>query len=115
MFSFQCSVSERAKRVRMGTERAGAPSWPFAISALDSPSALTYSPAAMFYRFGLAALFAVLVAAPLRGAEPALAPREGVLLLKNGHVMQGSITKAGDYFVLTLGKTGEVRLPVVDV
>ena len=87
----------------------------FEVSALDSLSAPTYSPAAMFYRFGLAALFAVLVAAPLRGAEPALAPREGVLLLKNGHVMQGSITKAGDYFVLTLGKTGEVRLPASDV
>ncbi|MGI8980713.1 MAG: hypothetical protein ACR2FY_15915 [Pirellulaceae bacterium] len=69
----------------------------------------------MFYRFGLAALLAVMVAAPLRGAEPALAPRDGVLLLKNGHVMQGSITKAGDYFVLTLGKTGEVRLPAADV
>lgn len=76
----------------------------------------------MFYRFGLAALLAVMVAAPLRGADsplreagPALAPRDGVLLLKNGHVMQGSITKAGDYFVLTLGKTGEVRLPAADV
>ncbi|MBC7853384.1 MAG: hypothetical protein IAF94_08115, partial [Pirellulaceae bacterium] len=69
----------------------------------------------MFYRSGLAALLAVMVAAPLCGAEPALAPREGVLLLKNGHVMQGNITKAGDYFVLTLGKTGEVRLPAADV
>ncbi len=76
----------------------------------------------MFYRFGLAALIAVLVAVPLRGDDspllgdgPALAPREGVLLLKNGHVMQGSITKAGDYFVLTLGKSGEVRLPAADV
>ena len=69
----------------------------------------------MFYRFGLAALFALVVAAPLCAGEPALAPREGVLLLKNGHVMQGSITKAGDYFVLTLGKTGEVRLPAADV
>lgn len=94
---------------------AAAPSRPFAISALDSPAALTYSPAAMFYQFGPAALFALVVAAPLCAGEPALAPREGVLLLKNGHVMQGSITKAGDYFVLTLGKTGEVRLPVADV
>lgn len=87
----------------------------FEDSALDPLSVPAYSPAAMFYRSGLAALLAVLVAAPLRGAEPALAPREGVLLLKNGHVMQGSITKAGDYFVLTLGKTGEVRLPAADV
>ena len=101
----------------------------FEFSALDPLSALAYSPAAMFYRIGLAALFAVVLAAPLygadtplrgtesplRGAGPALAPREGVLLLKNGHVMPGSITKAGDYFVLTLGKTGEVRLPAADV
>src|SRR5678815_663763 len=94
---------------------AVAPPRGVAITALDSLSAPAYSPAAMFYRFGLAALFAVLSAAPLCGDEPSLAPREGVLLLKNRHVMQGGITKAGDFFVLTLGKTGEVRLPAADV
>jgi hypothetical protein len=70
----------------------------------------------MFYQMGAFALFlAVLVVSPLCGDEPALAPREGVLLLRNGHVMQGSITKAGDYFVITFGKTGEVRLPASEV
>ncbi|MCE9526112.1 MAG: hypothetical protein K8R36_08665 [Planctomycetales bacterium] len=70
----------------------------------------------MFYRLGAAALFlAVLVVSPLCGDESALAPREGVLLLRNGHVMQGSITKAGDYFVIMLGKTGEVRLPASEI
>jgi hypothetical protein len=94
----------------------------FESSALDSISPHSYSPTAMFYRIRAVALLAVMVVTSLcggvtslRGAEPALAPREGVLLLKNGHVMQGSITKAGDYFVLTLGKTGEVRLPAADV
>jgi len=69
----------------------------------------------MVYRIGAVPLLFVLLSAPLSGDEPALAPREGMLLLKNGHVMQGSITKAGDFFVLTLGKTGEVRLPAADV
>ena len=69
----------------------------------------------MVYRIGAVPLLSVLLCAPLFGDEPALAPREGVLLLKNGHVMQGGITKAGDYFVLTLGKTTEVRLPAADV
>lgn len=70
----------------------------------------------MFYRCGAIPLFlAVLFAAPLCGDESPLAPREGVLLLKNGHVMQGGITKAGDFFVLTIGKTGEIRLPAADV
>lgn len=70
----------------------------------------------MFYRCGALPLFlAVFFVAPLCGDEPSLAPREGVLLLKNGHVMQGGITKAGDFFVLTIGKTGEIRLPATDV
>jgi hypothetical protein len=84
-------------------------------SGLDPFAVPAYSPAAMFYRIGLTTLLAVVCAAPLCGDEPALAPREGVLLLKNGHVMQGGITKAGDFFVLTLGKTGEIRLPAADV
>ena len=91
--------------------------WPgFVFSALDSPIGTFYSPPAMFYPLRAVSLFiAVLAAAPLCGDEPVLAPREGVLLLKNGQVMQGNITKAGDYFVLTIGKTGEIRLPEADI
>lgn len=69
----------------------------------------------MAYRIGAVPLLLALFCAPVSGEGPALAPREGVLLLKNGHVMQGGVTKAGDYFVLTLGKTGEIRLPATDV
>ena len=69
----------------------------------------------MFSRCWAIALLIALVAAPLYGVEPSLAPREGALLLRNGHVMLGSITRAGDYYVLTIGKTGEIRLPVADV
>jgi len=38
--------------------------------------------------------------------------REGVLLLKNGPVMQGNITNAGN-FVLTNRKPGEILLPAL--
>lgn len=69
----------------------------------------------MFYRYGAIPLLAALLSSPLCGGEPTLAPREGVLLLRNGHVMRGGITRAGDFYVLTLGKTGEVRLPATDV
>jgi hypothetical protein len=43
-----------------------------------------------------------------------LGPREGVLLLKNGQVLSGRITPAGDHYLLTTGET-EIRLKAVDV
>jgi hypothetical protein len=46
---------------------------------------------------------------------PALTPQQGLLLLKNGNVIEGQITQAGDYYVVTLGASGEIRLPTKDV
>ncbi|MDX1944921.1 MAG: hypothetical protein SFU86_05895 [Pirellulaceae bacterium] len=57
-------------------------------------------------------LFALTAA---HGADPPLSPQAGVLVLRNGEVLAGEITRAGDYYVVTLGATGEVRLPAVDV
>ena len=49
------------------------------------------------------------------GAEPVLTPQQGILLLRNGQILQGEITRAGDYYVVTLGPTGEIKLPAADV
>jgi hypothetical protein len=38
-----------------------------------------------------------------------------MLLLRNGNVLQGEITQAGDFFIVILGKTSEIRVPAKDV
>src|SRR5262245_61362913 len=43
------------------------------------------------------------------------APQAGVLVLKNGQVITGKVTRAGDYYVATLGENAEIRQPVSDV
>ncbi len=64
---------------------------------------------------GIALLTIVALIAPLTGADPAgFAPDAGVLLLRNGHVIQGQVTKAGDFYVVTLGDSGELRIPAAD-
>jgi hypothetical protein len=47
--------------------------------------------------------------------ESALAPRNGVLVLRNGHVVKGRITRLGDRYVVAVGQSSEVRFPVGDV
>ncbi len=47
--------------------------------------------------------------------EPELAPRDGVLVLDNGGVLSGRVTRAGDYYLVTVGSRSEVRVPVRDV
>jgi hypothetical protein len=44
-----------------------------------------------------------------------LTPQQGVLLLRNGNVIEGEVTRAGDYYIVTLGEDGEVRLSAADV
>lgn len=68
-----------------------------------------------FYR-ALAAHLLLLAAVPLAAAaDPLLTPQAGLLLLRNGQVVSGQITRAGDYYIVILGATGEIRLPVADV
>jgi hypothetical protein len=50
----------------------------------------------------------------LRG-EDSLVPQAGLLVLRNGQILEGEITRAGDYYVVTLGATGEIRLPAAEV
>jgi hypothetical protein len=47
-------------------------------------------------------------------AEPAVAGSKSLLLLRNGNVLEGEVTQAGDYYVVLLG-TSELRLPARDV
>ncbi len=79
----------------------------------------------MAYSRGIAAL-AVLALAALAFAatafrahvaiaEPPFTPQSGLLLLRNGHILQGQITQAGDFYVVILGESSEIRLPAKDV
>jgi hypothetical protein len=48
-------------------------------------------------------------------AQSPFAPQRGLLLLKNGNVLAGEITSAGDYYVVLIGKASELRVPAKDV
>jgi hypothetical protein len=63
------------------------------------------------------ATIALLLSASLsaRAAEPALQPQHAVLVLKNKQVLEGDITPAGDYYLVSLGKTGHIRLAAKEV
>ncbi|MCI0361584.1 MAG: hypothetical protein L0211_24125 [Planctomycetaceae bacterium] len=63
-------------------------------------------PALALLAWGLASAVAV-------AAEPA-AGAKSLLLLRNGNILEGEVTQAGDYYVVLLG-TSEVRLPARDV
>jgi hypothetical protein len=64
-----------------------------------------------FARMSLVALACCTVAI---GQTP-LAPEAGVLALRNGQVIHGHVTRAGDYFVVTNGAGSELRLKSEDV
>jgi hypothetical protein len=51
----------------------------------------------------------------VQAAPPAGSPQESVLLLRNGEVLCGAITKVGDRYVATLGNGSELRITVRDV
>jgi hypothetical protein len=59
----------------------------------------------------------MLIAVPLAAAQDvaSLEPQAGVLLLKNGQLMRGNITHAGDHYVVTLGVGGEVKIAAANV
>jgi len=61
------------------------------------------------------AVFYTMSAAILAAGPPlAIAPQEGVLLLKNGAVLRGQITAAGDHYYVLLSN-GEIHVKAVDV
>ena len=48
-------------------------------------------------------------------AQTSIAPEPGVLVLRNGQVLAGAITRAGDYYVVSQGEGSELRLSATDV
>jgi hypothetical protein len=42
-------------------------------------------------------------------------PEAGLLVLRNGQVLEGEVTQAGDYYVVTLGGTSEIRIKSAEV
>jgi hypothetical protein len=64
--------------------------------------------------YALAALI-LLVWPMATWGQTSLAPQAGLLVLRNGQVLQGEVTQAGDYYVVTLGGTSEIRLKAAEV
>lgn len=60
-------------------------------------------------------LFAVAAMAWPAAAQTSIAPEAGVLVLKNGQVLEGAITRAGDYFVVSQGEGSELKLNANEV
>lgn len=64
---------------------------------------------------GLVSFIAIFAAATVRAETPAaLAPRDGVLLLKNGEALNGRITHAGDQYYVSL-KFGVIQVKATEV
>src|SRR5688500_8834439 len=64
--------------------------------------------------YALAAL-ALLVWPSAGWGQDTLTPQAGLLVLRNGQVLEGEVTQAGDYYVVTLGGTSEIRLKATEV
>jgi hypothetical protein len=69
----------------------------------------------MGYSRGTYALATLLLAASMVAAQSPFAPQRGLLLLKNGNVLAGEVTSAGDYYLVLIGKSSELRVPAKDV
>ena len=59
-------------------------------------------------------LTAILVPGFADGQKP-FAPQVGVLVLRNGQVLEGDVTRAGDYYVVSKGEGSELRLKTDEV
>ena len=64
--------------------------------------------------YALAAFVLLALPAAVCG-QTALQPQDGLLVLRNGQVLAGQITQAGDYYVVTLGGASEIRLKTSEV
>jgi hypothetical protein len=66
--------------------------------------------------FSLTLLFFVLaLSGTVRADDATYEPREGVLLLRNQHVLAGRVTMLGDYVQVTVGGAADVKVPRKDV
>jgi hypothetical protein len=67
-----------------------------------------------FRHYALIVLLALAIGRAACGQTP-LAPQSGVLVLRNGHVLHGDVTRAGDYYIVSQGEGSELRLKSDDV
>jgi hypothetical protein len=68
----------------------------------------------LFWR--ASALIFIVLESYCLGSDPqTLEPGDGVLVLRNGSILQGRITPVNDMFLVTIGENGEVRLPRAEV
>lgn len=85
-------------------------------SDLDGPSRLLYRPSPMRHASRLCLLLPMLMfIEPLPAFDAGGPPAPGVLILRNGEVLAGITTKAGDRYVVALNQGGELRIPTRDV
>jgi len=63
----------------------------------------------------LRAFFTFILIAAASADQPTFTPQAGVLVLRNGQVLNGEITRAGDYYVVTFGQSSEIRLKAEEV
>src|SRR5437016_757270 len=83
--------------------------------ALDRPAALSYGSRPMSFRhYALTLLLGLAVHGATRGQTP-LAPQSGILVLRNGQILEGDVTRAGDYYIVSQGEGSEVRPKADDV
>ncbi|MBW3595961.1 MAG: hypothetical protein KY475_01650 [Planctomycetes bacterium] len=66
-------------------------------------------------RLGAIAAWVLLAASAASGDDRSPASPDGVLVLRNGHVIRGQITRLGDRYLVAFGESGEVRLPADEV
>jgi hypothetical protein len=66
------------------------------------------------HRYALVIALVVALVPAAIGQSP-LAPESGLLVLRNGQVIHGAVTRAGDLYVVTQGNDVEIRLPATDV
>jgi len=57
----------------------------------------------------------LLTVSPVRGQVPLTGPTPGILALRNGQVISGKVLRDGDRYVVTLGESAIVRIPVTSV
>jgi hypothetical protein len=67
-----------------------------------------------FRHYALIVLLALAIGRAASGQSP-LAPQSGVLVLRNGYVLHGDVTRAGDYYIVTQGEGSELRPKNEDV
>src|SRR4051794_12879500 len=79
-------------------------------NGLDRCAALFYCSRPMsFWRYALMLFLALAMVRAICGQTP-LGSQSGVLVLRNGHVLLGDVTRAGDYYIVSPSQGSELRL-----